>query len=140
MAVRASGPEARELADTYFFETVVRVHRAGEGAPYTGLEPAGRGFGPAVKGADEALESGSVDDVVRLVSGEVTAGIRERFRHAIEARRRRDESIAAGRDFVATYVDFVHYVERLHQDAAGQPTTHAPESHSAGEDSGHGHR
>jgi Family of unknown function (DUF6448) len=28
---------AREVADLYFFETVVRVHRAGEGAPYTGL-------------------------------------------------------------------------------------------------------
>ena len=41
LAVRALGPQARALADRFFFETLVRVHRAGEGAPFTGLEPAG---------------------------------------------------------------------------------------------------
>ena len=45
--VRKLSPEAKELADTYFFETLVRIHRAGEGAPYTGLKPAGRDLGPA---------------------------------------------------------------------------------------------
>lgn len=48
VALRAKGPEAKELADQYFLETLVRLHRAGEGAPYTGLkdEPveAGREF------------------------------------------------------------------------------------------------
>ena len=39
LAVRKLNPEARELADHYFFETLVRVHRAGEGAPFTGLKP-----------------------------------------------------------------------------------------------------
>lgn len=41
LAVRDLSPEAKELADRYFFETLVRLHRAGEGAPYTGLKPAG---------------------------------------------------------------------------------------------------
>ena len=41
LAVRALGPEARALADRFFFETLVRVHREGEGAPYTGLKPEG---------------------------------------------------------------------------------------------------
>ena len=40
-SVRKAGGEAKELADLYFFETLVRVHRAGEGAAYTGLKPAG---------------------------------------------------------------------------------------------------
>jgi Family of unknown function (DUF6448) len=40
--------ETREVADRLFFETVVRVHRAGEGAPYTGLKPAGLSFGPVI--------------------------------------------------------------------------------------------
>jgi hypothetical protein len=40
LAVRAAGGAALELADTWFFETLVRVHRAGEGAPYT-ASPAG---------------------------------------------------------------------------------------------------
>ena len=41
LQVRALGAQAQELADLYFFETLVRVHRAGEGAPYTGIKPAG---------------------------------------------------------------------------------------------------
>jgi Family of unknown function (DUF6448) len=41
LAVRKLGAEACELADTHFFETLVRIHRASEGAPYTGLKPAG---------------------------------------------------------------------------------------------------
>lgn len=41
MPVRAMGHQARAVADRLFFETVVRIHRSGEGAPYTGLKPAG---------------------------------------------------------------------------------------------------
>jgi hypothetical protein len=59
MAVRKLGPEAKELADRYFFETLVRMHRAREGAAYTGLKPAGRDLGPAIPAADRALEDGS---------------------------------------------------------------------------------
>jgi len=33
VAVRGKGTKEKELADRYFFETLVRVHRAGEGAP-----------------------------------------------------------------------------------------------------------
>ena len=54
MAVRKLNPEAKELADMYFFETLVRIHRAGEGAPYTGIKPAGRDLGPAVPATDKA--------------------------------------------------------------------------------------
>jgi hypothetical protein len=46
LAVRELSPQAKALADRFFFETLVRVHRAGEGAPFTGLKPAGRDLGP----------------------------------------------------------------------------------------------
>src|SRR6185436_13630003 len=59
LAVRELSPQAKELADRFFFETVVRVHRAGEGAPFTGLQPAGRDLGPAIPAADKALDEGS---------------------------------------------------------------------------------
>ena len=52
LAVRKLSPEAKELADRHFFETLVRVHRAGEGASYTGLKPAGRDLGPAIPAAE----------------------------------------------------------------------------------------
>jgi len=118
LAVRRQSPEAKELADMYFFETVVRLHRAGEGAPYTGLKPAGTKLDPAVAAADKALEDGSADHVVHLVTGAVEAGIRQRFTQAAEKKKHADQSVEAGREFVAAYVEFIHYVERLHVDAA----------------------
>jgi hypothetical protein len=117
LRVRKDGKEAQELADMYFFETLVRLHRAGEGAPYTGLKPSGTDVGPAVSGADAALASGSVDALVTLVTGVVAEGIRERFREAAERRPHMQESIAAGREYVEAYVEFVHYVEGLYDDA-----------------------
>ena len=64
--VRKQGPDAKTLADRYFMETAVRLHRAGEGAPYTGLKPAGTDFGPAIPAAEEALETGKPDALSRL--------------------------------------------------------------------------
>jgi tetratricopeptide (TPR) repeat protein len=37
---------------------VVRIHRAGEGAPYTGLKPAGLSEGPIIPIAEKAIEIG----------------------------------------------------------------------------------
>ncbi|RJR30623.1 MAG: hypothetical protein C4576_33070 [Desulfobacteraceae bacterium] len=124
LAVRAKGPEAREVADMYFFETLVRLHRAGEGEAYTGLKPAGA-VDPAIAAADRALESGSVDGLIKSVTAAVSEGIRDRFTRAVEGKHHADETIDAGRGFVEAYVEFVHYVERLHLDAAGKSLHHA---------------
>lgn len=123
LAVRSKGPEAKELADMYFFETLVRLHRAGEGAPYTGLKT-GEAVEPIIAEADRALESGSVDNLVKLVTDAVASGIRERFAHTSEAKKHADESVEAGREFVEAYVEFTHYVERLHLDAIGKAVHH----------------
>jgi hypothetical protein len=121
-AVRKAGPEARELADTWFFETVVRVHRAGEGAPYTGLKPAGQDPGPAVEAADAAIVSGSPAALEKLLADAVRSGVHERFA-PLKAGRRPGEDVAAGRAWVQAYVPFVHYAERVYQSAA--PADHA---------------
>ena len=135
LAVRSKGVEAKELADMYFFETLVRIHRAGEGAPYTGLKPAGTELGPAVEGADKALETGSVDNLVKLVSEDVAIGIKKRFEHAVEKKKHVDESIEAGREFVEAYVEFVHYVERIDVDATSSSAHHAEAETPASEKS-----
>jgi hypothetical protein len=119
MKVRALSPEAREVADNYFFETLVRVHRAGEGEPYTGLKPAGTEVEPGIALADKVLETGSSDEVVKQVTSEVAKGIQQRFAHAQEARRHADDGVEAGRQYVAAYVEFIHYVENLHEAVAG---------------------
>ena len=118
MAVRGASAAARDLADLYFFETLVRLHRQGEGEPYTGLKPAGA-IDPVIESADRALETGSVNDVVTAAAGRVAAGIRERFALVQTRQKHADESVAAGREYVRAYVEFIHYVERLHLDIAG---------------------
>jgi hypothetical protein len=116
-AVRALGPEARALADRFFFETLVRVHREGEGAPYTGLKPAGTAVSPAVAGADEALDRGDVDALARTTTAAADQGLRARFARAAEARRHAGESVEKGRSYIAAYVELAHYAERLLESA-----------------------
>lgn len=117
LAARKQGPEVRELVDRYFFETLVRIHRAGEGASFTGLKPAGTPVEPAIALADAALASGDSDRLAKAIAGHVEEGIRHRFARALETKKHADDSVAAGREFVAAYVELTHYVERLHADA-----------------------
>lgn len=111
--VRTLNGEARGLADRYFFETLVRIHRAGEGAPYTGLRP-GAAVDPAIILADEALESGSAEKLVKTLTEALENGVRERFRRALQTKSDADTSVESGREFVEAYVTFTHYVEELH--------------------------
>lgn len=122
--MRSKGPEAKELADMYFFETLVRLHRAGEGAPYTGLKPAKAEIEPSVVAADKALESRSVDNLAKEISGLVDASIREKFNRVIEKKKHANESVEAGREYVEAYVEFIHYLERLHLDIKGRAGHH----------------
>jgi hypothetical protein len=134
LQVRKLGPPARDLADRYFFETLVRVHRAGEGAPYTGLKPAGGEVEPAVAAADKALQTGSDKALVDLVTDAARTGLHERFTRTRQLREHAGHNVAAGREYVAAYVDFVHYAEALHQTA-----TRAAAEHHAAPAAGHEH-
>ncbi len=126
--VRALSPEAQQLADRYFFETLVRVHRAGEGAPYTGLKDVAPEA--MIQASDKALASGSVDELVRIVSAAAADGIRDRFARAHAAREHADRGVAQGREYVGAYVDLTHYVERLYGDATSNGAHQAPEGTS----------
>lgn len=131
LAVRKLGPDARELADTHFFETLVRIHRAGEGAAFTGLKPAGRDLGPAIPAADHALEGGSIDAVVKLLADAVRAGVHQRYHAAVNRRKFDANDVSAGRAYVEAYVPYIHYVERLWLDAQGGAHGHHAEGHEA---------
>jgi len=120
LVVRKLSEQARELADMYFFETLVRIHRAGEGAPYTGIKPAGSEVEPGIEAADKAVESGSVDELMADVSAQIAGGIRERFRAVMEKRGHSSDSVEAGREYVKAYITFIHYVENLHLAIVGQ--------------------
>lgn len=124
LAVRGKGQEAQDLADTWFFETLVRVHRASEGAPYTGLKAAGAEE-ETILAADKALATGTVDELVKMVSAAVEHGIRHRFEQTAEKKKHAEHDVEHGRAYVASYVDFIHYGERIYQAAANPPSHHA---------------
>lgn len=120
-ARRAHGP-AHEASDRRFLETVVRVHRAGEGAPYTGLKPAGSTLTAAVRAADVAVEAKDGSPVERMIVDAVASGLRQRFA-SLSALETPGSDVAAGRRWVDAYVEYVHYVERL-EAAAGVAGAH----------------
>lgn len=127
LSTRKAGPAARDLADMYFFETLVRVHRAGEGASYAGLKPAGRDLGPAIPAADQALEDGSIDRVIKIVTDAAAAGMRRHFERVASKEDFDRDDVKAGRDYVEAYVTYVHYVERLYKAAVSPAHGHFPQ-------------
>lgn len=110
--VRDKSPEAKELADKYFLETLIRLHRAGEGAPYTGIKTT-----PPEKIivlTDQALASGSADELIEKIQAHLAEAIKEKFNKALKASKNKDKSVESGREFVEAYVQYTHYVEGIH--------------------------
>ena len=116
LAARKAGDQAKELVDMYFFETLVRIHRAGEGAGYTGLKPAGK-IEPPIAVADQSLETGKLQDVAQLVSKRMEQGLHRNFEEMMKKRKYSPSDVAAGRAFTSAYVEYTHYVERLYNAA-----------------------
>lgn len=127
-AVRSLSPAAMALADRWFFETLVRVHREGEGAPYTGLKPAGHAE-PGIEAADEALHRGDLQPLIEQATQRVAAGLASRFQRVRDLAAHKDHSVAAGRAYVAAYVDFIHFAEAMIEaqphGSAATPDAHA---------------
>jgi hypothetical protein len=118
-AVRELGAEAKVLADRHFMETAVRLHRAGEGAPFTGLQPAGTDFGPVIPAAEEALQSGELAPLLDLLSGKIAEAVSEGFVHARELQTAsKTPSDAAGvpaaRERVRAELAFIGQVEGIY--------------------------
>jgi hypothetical protein len=132
LAARKTDGEARQAAERSFFETLVRVHRAGEGAAYEGIKPADTDLGPAVPAADKAVETGSAEQVTRILHAAISKGT-DKHLHAVLERKNYDPNdLQAGRDYVRAYVEFTHYVEGLHNAATG-PASHHEHSAAAHE-------
>ena len=135
LAVRKLNPEAKELADMYFFETLVRVHRAGEGEPYTGIKPAGRDLGPAIPAGDKAVADGKLDPLYRLLTERIHDGLHQKFELVMKKKNFRKDDVQAGREYVEAYVPFIHYVEALYE-----ITTKGAHGHSPEAEKGDGHK
>lgn len=120
LKMREKGEDVQQIADRHFFETVVRLHREAEGAPYTGLKPAGTDFGPAIAAADEALEDGSLVDVHQLLMKEIETGLHHYYEKVQELKDFDPKDVEAARKYVNAYVKYMHYVEPLYQTATSE--------------------
>lgn len=115
---------AREASELYFFETVVRVHRAGEGAPYTGLKPAGLSEGPIIPLAERAIESGSAEELISHLSSPLREAVDERFRHVIELQGQADGPVPAAREYVEAMLGFEVYAHTPYSCAIADSREH----------------
>lgn len=119
LEVRRLGGEAQKLADQFFFETLVRLHRAGEGATYTGLKPAGGDPGPAISAAEKALETGDLKPLWNDLREGAHGSLHARFEAVQKAKAYAAGDVEAGRRYVAAFVAFMHHVEALHAASRG---------------------
>ena len=129
--VRAMGPEARDLADHWFFETAVRVHRAGEGAPFTGLRPAGLDVGPIIPAAERALESGSAGELIDALSASVRDEVTRRHDRAMRLKTHVADSVDDARAYVEAMLGLQVWAHSVYKQVMADPHAHA---------GGHDHR
>ncbi|MEM2100236.1 MAG: DUF6448 family protein [Thermoproteota archaeon] len=119
LQARKLGREAAEVADYWFFETAVRLHREGEGAPYTGLKPAGLDWGPVVPRAEKAIERGDPREVIDFIMHAVEEELQRRFKHAMEKKKYDLNNVDAAREYVQAMLGFVLYAHQLYMNIKG---------------------
>jgi hypothetical protein len=116
--IRTQNADAKAMADRYLMETAVRLHRAGENAPYTGLKPAETDFGPAIPVAERAIETGRIEPLLEFMTKEMTHGLTERFEHVMAVKAIKAPIAAAEvpavRERVSEELGFIGYVEGVY--------------------------
>ncbi len=130
---RKNGKAAQEVADDWFFENAIRLHRAGEGAPYTGMKPAGLSEGPVVPRAEKAIESGDPQETIDFILGTVEDELNHRFRTVIERKQYDPNDVKAGREYIAAFIGWVVYSHHLFE------YVHGGEVHGGHPEKGCGH-
>ncbi len=124
---RSQGPEAQQVADRFFFETAVRVHRAGEGAPFTGLKPAGLDVGPVIPIAEKAIASGSPVELVDFLTTTVRTEVEARFDAIRDAEKSASRSVEDHRAYVEAVLGLQVWSHKLYGAMKAGP--HAPHGH-----------
>lgn len=111
MKVRVLSPEAEKLADNYFFETLVRIHRSGEGVPYTGVKPSGTPIDEKILAADKAIALGNLSPLNDLVPKDKFPELQKCFDKVMSLKNFDVNNVQAGREYIEAYVQFFHFAE-----------------------------
>jgi hypothetical protein len=111
MKVRVLNPDAKRLSDKYFFETLVRVHRNGEGVPFTGVKPSGTPIDEEILAADKSIELMNLSPLKNLVSKANMQELTKRFEKVMSLKNFDGNNVPAGREYIEAYVQFFHFAE-----------------------------
>jgi hypothetical protein len=122
--VRALGPEARDVADRWFFESVVRLHRIGEGAAFTGLKPEGLDVGPAIPAAEQALRTGSAAPLSEALCGLIREQAERRYAHVTRLRSHAADGVPAAREYVEAMLGLQVWAHGVYRQTVGDPHAH----------------
>lgn len=112
-SLKNGDPEIYSIVEKHFLETLVRLHRETEGAPFTGLKPA-ESTSTIVQLSDNSLYNSNLDNLLSKLNGHINQVIQEKYRKASELHKTKDVSAELGREYVEAYVDYTHTVEALH--------------------------
>jgi len=118
-SLRSGNKEVYKLVETHFLETLVRLHRETEGAPYTGLKPSGH-VSPVINLSDNAITSNNPDALLTALNGHISQVVKEKYEKVNMLEKTKDQSPEQGRAYVNAYVDYTHTVEALHAVIEGQ--------------------
>jgi hypothetical protein len=123
---RTLGAAAAQVADRYFYETAVRLHRAGEGAPYTGLKPAGLDVGPVIPLAEHAIDTSDPTELADFLTAAVRTETLARFAAMNAAKlSAADDGVAVARAYVQAALGLQVWAHKLYG------AVHAPAHESA---------
>lgn len=124
MKVRGLSPDARELSEKYFFDVLVRIHRAAEGIPFTGVKPTGTPVDEKILAADKALETGNLSPLKGMIEEKDMPDLTEKFQKAMSLKDFETNDVSAGRKYISAYVDFFKFAEGEEEHGGHQVEQH----------------
>lgn len=119
MHAREQQPDARRVADRWFIETVVRLHRVGEGSSYEGLRPAGADPGPAVRLAERAIADGDAEELGEFLEEEMEDALESMLERVLRTAKADPRDTAAMRRHVREKLAFLRLAEEIHRLLSG---------------------
>lgn len=115
LMVRELSEDAAEIADYWFFETAVRLHRKDEDKPYNGLKPADLDWGPVIKKAEEAVESEDPSQIIQFLSNTVEEALNKRFVNVVQKKDYDLNDVEAAREYTKAMLNFVLFSNDLYK-------------------------
>lgn len=128
MKVKDINADTKNLAEQYFFEILLRDHRAGEGVAFDGVKPHGWPVDERVKAADQSIALGNLEPLKGLVEPDKWPELQRRFQKVMSLKAFDVNRVEEGREYIEAYVQFFKLAE-------GEDEHH--ESHEHVEHHGH---